>query len=236
MAEEGVEVVGGPPVAPAARQLADDDAAAERPAALVVVLVDAVVADVRVREGDDLPGIGRIGDHLLVARQHGVEHDLAGRRTVDVGADPLALERGAVRQHQRGLPHGSGGRSQVNAGPRRRRTTGSPRSNVCRTRPVSLRPAYGVLRLRLASASGSTTHTASGSMTHRLAGRPSSNGPPWSPSTPATAAGRQQSRARISASGRSSSVMARARAVSRPSIPGGAWSNGCSLSSRAWGA
>ena len=38
----------------------------------------AVVADVGVGEGDDLPGVGRVGDDLLVAGQHGVEHDLAG--------------------------------------------------------------------------------------------------------------------------------------------------------------
>ena len=64
-------------------------------AALVVVGVHAVVADVRVRERDHLPRVRRVGDDLLVARQRGVEHDLAGgdRR---VGADRLALERRAV--------------------------------------------------------------------------------------------------------------------------------------------
>ena len=36
--------------------------------------------------------------------------------------------------------------------------------------------------------------------------------------------------------GRSSSVRARASAVSRPSMPGGAWSNGASLASWVWGA
>ena len=43
-------------------QVAHDDAAAERPAALVVGGGDAVVADVRVGEGDDLAGVGRVGD------------------------------------------------------------------------------------------------------------------------------------------------------------------------------
>ena len=56
------------------------DAPAERPdAPRRRRAVDAVVADVRVGEGDDLAGVGRVGDDLLVAGQHGVEHDLAGR-------------------------------------------------------------------------------------------------------------------------------------------------------------
>ena len=67
------------PVARAAREVAHDHARAERAAALVVGRVDAVVADVRVGEGDDLPRVRRVGDDLLVARQRGVEHDLAGR-------------------------------------------------------------------------------------------------------------------------------------------------------------
>ena len=44
-------------------------------------------------------------------------------------------------------------------------TTGSPASTVWRTRPVSSIPAYGVLRLRLARAPGSTVHVACGSTT-----------------------------------------------------------------------
>ena len=63
--------------------------------------VDAVVADVRVGEGDDLPGVGRVGDDLLVAGQHGVEHDLAGGDPAGVGADRLALEHRAVGEHER---------------------------------------------------------------------------------------------------------------------------------------
>ena len=102
-----VEAVGRPPVRPAAGQVADDDAAGEGSPALVVVGVDPVVADVRVREGDDLPRVAGVGQHLLVARQHGVEHDLAaGDSAGGLGADQLALERGAVGEDQQSLAHG----------------------------------------------------------------------------------------------------------------------------------
>ena len=99
--EHRLEVALGAAVARPAGQLAHDDAAAERPVGLEVGGVDAVVADVRVGEGDDLPGVRRIGEHLLVARQGGVEHHLAtGDATRRVRADRLALEHGPVCQHQ----------------------------------------------------------------------------------------------------------------------------------------
>src|SRR5690606_18674439 len=141
--EEGVEVALGPPVAPPPGQVADDHAAAVGPGALVVGRGDAVVADVDGGEGDDLPGVGRVGDDLLVAGHGRVEHDLPGRHPgAQVGAEQLALEEGAVVEHE-------------HAGPDHRwaspsRTTTSPCCRVWRTRPVSVRPAYGVLRLRLA--------------------------------------------------------------------------------------
>ena len=76
--EVAVEVVVGSPVAATAGHLADDDAPAERPRRLVVVGCGAVVAEVRGGEGDDLPGVGRVADDLLVAGHRRVEHDLAG--------------------------------------------------------------------------------------------------------------------------------------------------------------
>ena len=39
---------------------------------------DAGVADVGIRESDDLPGVGRIGEDLLIARQCSIENDFAG--------------------------------------------------------------------------------------------------------------------------------------------------------------
>ena len=66
-AQHGVEAGLGPMVAVAPGERADDDAATERAARFEVGGVDAVVADVRVGEGDDLAGVGGVGDDLLVA-------------------------------------------------------------------------------------------------------------------------------------------------------------------------
>ena len=115
-------------------------------------------------------------------------------------------------------------------------TTGVPASTVWRTLPCMVRPAYGVLRLLLASLAGTTVHSAAGSKTTTLAGSPTSIGRPWRSPNPAIAAGFQLSAATTSATGMSSSLMARANAVSSPSMPGGAWSSGLSFASGGWGA
>ena len=68
--------------------------------ALDVFLVGAHIADMREGEGDDLAGIGRVGQDLLVARHRGVEADLAGR--LADGADAEAFENRAVLEHENG--------------------------------------------------------------------------------------------------------------------------------------
>src|SRR5689334_10056738 len=50
-------------------------------------------------EGDDLPGIGRVGEDFLVARHRGVEADFADR--VSGRAQPEAFQHGPVGQHQK---------------------------------------------------------------------------------------------------------------------------------------
>ena len=45
-----------------------------------VLGVDAVVADVRIGQRDDLPAVARVGQDFLVAGERGVEHHLADRR------------------------------------------------------------------------------------------------------------------------------------------------------------
>ena len=65
---------------------------------LDVVLVGADIADMREREGDDLAGIGRIGEDFLVAGHRGVEADLADG--VAGGAKAKAFEHGTVGQHE----------------------------------------------------------------------------------------------------------------------------------------
>ncbi len=66
-----------PVIARSARHLAHDHAATEWSDRLAVEFVGAVVADVRIGEGDDLAGVARVGDHFLITRHDGVEHHLA---------------------------------------------------------------------------------------------------------------------------------------------------------------
>ena len=61
------------------RQVADDEARGVDGVGLEVLGRDAGIADVRVGQRDDLAGIGRVGQDLLVARHRRVEHDFAGR-------------------------------------------------------------------------------------------------------------------------------------------------------------
>ena len=103
--EQAVEITVGPPVGPAPGQLPDHHAAAERAAGLEVGPVHAVVADVGVREGDDLARVARVGEDLLVARQDRVEDHLARGDTAGrFGSDQLALEDRSVGQDERALP------------------------------------------------------------------------------------------------------------------------------------
>ena len=60
------------------RQIANDQARGMDLIGFDVFLVDAVIADVGIRQGDDLPAITRIGEDFLVAGQRRVEHDFAG--------------------------------------------------------------------------------------------------------------------------------------------------------------
>ncbi len=68
---------------------------------LDVLVVGADIADMGEGEGDDLAGIGRIGEDLLVAGHRGIEADLADG--VAGGAQPKAFQHGAVgKNEQRG--------------------------------------------------------------------------------------------------------------------------------------
>ena len=80
------------------RQVADHEARGVDRIRLDVLGVDAGVADVRIGERDDLPGVRRIGQDLLVARHRRVEDDFAGR--IAGGADRNAPKHRAVRERE----------------------------------------------------------------------------------------------------------------------------------------
>ena len=135
--EEAVQAPGGAPIAGHRHQVPHHEAPAERSAALEVGVGDPVVADVGVGEGDDLPGVGRIGENLLVAGHHGVEHHLTGSDTARwLGTRHLALEDLAVGEHQGAGTPGLGHHRCASPS----MTTASPASSVWRTLPLRRRP------------------------------------------------------------------------------------------------
>ena len=67
---------------------------------LDVLVIDADIADMGKGEGDDLAGIGGVGEDLLVAGHRGVEADLADR--LALGANSLTFDHRAVGKDQEG--------------------------------------------------------------------------------------------------------------------------------------
>ncbi len=72
---------------------------------LLVFGIGAGIADVGIGQGDDLAGIGRVGEDFLIAGHGGIEHHLADGLPLDT--DGLAPEQVAVfKSQQRRLPQG----------------------------------------------------------------------------------------------------------------------------------
>ena len=63
---------------------------------LDVLVVDADIADMGKGEGDDLPGIGRIGEDFLIAGHRGIEADFAHRLTDGAKAGPSTTVPSAI--------------------------------------------------------------------------------------------------------------------------------------------
>src|SRR5437763_3812362 len=202
------------------RALLDDEAVHPRLPRLDVLVVDAVVADQRVRHRDDLPSIRRIGEDLLIALHRRIEDHLA-RRFAE-RAEGLARERPAVAQDEKGAGHG--------------RIT-LPPTIVSQGPPVSVQPPNGVFRLFERNVTGSTVTVRSGSRSVRSAGAPAARLPPG---RLRSCAGSRERRATSVPSGRRPGRTRRSRstetAVSSPTTPNAAWSNSPSFSASAWGA
>ena len=67
----------GAPVGRKLRKFADDQRFDVGLAGFLVVEIGADVADVGIREADDLPGIAGIGEYFLVTGEAGIENDFA---------------------------------------------------------------------------------------------------------------------------------------------------------------
>jgi hypothetical protein len=90
------EILRAAPIRCNARQVADDQPGGEDAVRFDVFGIDARVADMRIRQRDDLPGIRRIGEDLLISGHRRVEHDFADARPV------ACVERadGAAAKHR----------------------------------------------------------------------------------------------------------------------------------------
>ena len=121
-------------------------------------VVDAVVADHRRREGDELAREARVGDRLLVAGHGGREDGLAERDAG--GADRAGREDGAVLEGEEAVAHAA--------------YTTLPSAIVLTTVPVSVSPSSHELTDFEAKPSSVTVQVASRSSRTRLADSPTS--------------------------------------------------------------
>ena len=98
--EPGAQVGGGAPVGDDRRKVAHDETGDVRAGGFEVVFVDAVVADLRGRHGDDLAEVGGIREDLLVAGHARIEHDFAaeGGR----GSERPAPKNGSIFKSEHG--------------------------------------------------------------------------------------------------------------------------------------
>ena len=106
------------------RQVLDHQAGGVGPGRLDVLVIDAVAADVRIGQGDDLPAIAGVGQDLLVAGQGGVEHHFADGMAGSahgVANEMRAVCKGQQRGGQdgkQGAAPGFAGSAPPAAGPR----------------------------------------------------------------------------------------------------------------------
>ena len=98
--EPGVQMLRRTIVRRIGNVVADNQAACRRNHALKVFRRRADVADVREGEGDDLAGVGGIGENLLVAGDAGVEADFADVRANR--ADSASPKHRSIAQNQYG--------------------------------------------------------------------------------------------------------------------------------------
>jgi hypothetical protein len=80
------------------RSLTDDKPGHVRTLRLSIFVVDAVVADQRIRHHHVLPRVGRIGENFLIPGHGGIKDDLSERRSWN--SEAVAVETAAVLQEK----------------------------------------------------------------------------------------------------------------------------------------
>lgn len=91
------------PVAGARRKVSNYEACRVRERRLHVVGIGTDVADMRIREGDDLFGVGRVGKDFLIPGESSIENDLS--RGLAGRTDRAAAEESSVSQRQHCIDH-----------------------------------------------------------------------------------------------------------------------------------
>src|SRR2546421_9915330 len=183
----------------------------------------------------DLDHVARLEkrlDQACRSDQHAIGPESDGEVAVLTRDEPppgdLAAALGHTPRH-RARRHRPGGASAW--------CTMAPPTSVSAARPVSARPANGVLRLLESSTAGCTFQRVVVSSTTTSAGAPGCSVPPDRRNVAAGALlMRAMSSGRVKTPLSTSSVWATPNAVSSPMIPNGASSKAASLASYAWGA
>ena len=102
--EEVGQALDALPVARLVAHVVHDEAGEVQAVGLHVLLVDAVVAHLRVGERHDLARVGRVRDDLLIAHHRGVEHDLAEGLPLGAGRAPKEVHPVLKREKRPRMP------------------------------------------------------------------------------------------------------------------------------------
>jgi hypothetical protein len=89
----------GAPVGSERGEFPDDQPFDVGLAGFLIVEICADVADVRICEADDLPGIAGIGEYFLIAGEAGIKNDFAA--TADASARRTAIKYSSVLERER---------------------------------------------------------------------------------------------------------------------------------------
>jgi len=83
----------------ALRQASHDEATRPHAARLDIFRIGAGIADMRIGQGDNLSGIGRVGENFLIAGHGGVEHHFTDSRASRSRSNTFKHRAPSEREH-----------------------------------------------------------------------------------------------------------------------------------------